>query len=137
MIAKKIKDKKPAGILLGSYFGLERDILVCFSLAGYELCHAPTLAEARMYFEASNYDFTLCFESFVDGPALDFAYTLGQEKLVNTIALVDNGRIGTYYRNEGPKIFHFFYVKTSPDILRFFVDQLLGINRLQVEVCQN
>ncbi len=137
MMMKKNKDKKPAGILLGSHFGLERGILVCFSLAGYELCHAPTLAEARMYLEASNYDFVFCFENFVDGSALDFAYSLNQERLINAIALVDNGRIGTYYRNESPKIFHFFYVKTSPDILRFFVDQLLGINRLQMKLSQN
>jgi hypothetical protein len=137
MILRNSTQRKPVGILLGSHFGIEREIIEHFSLAGYELCHAPTIADARMYFEGSDYDFIFCFENFVGEPTLDFVYSLSQEKFKKVIALVENGKLSSHRRGEGPEISHFFYVRTSPAILQFFIELISGMKCLRVEACSN
>lgn len=134
---RDIAQRRPVGILLGSHFGVEREIMMHFSLAGYEICHAPTLEEARMYLQAADYDFIFCFENFVGGPTLDFVYSLSQEKFKKVIAFVEDGAMGKYKRGEGPMISHFFYVRTSPAILQLFVDHIFSMNQLSVDACLN
>ena len=137
MILRNSTQRKPVGILLGSHFGIEREIMEHFSLAGYELCHAPTIADARMYFEGSDYDFIFCFENFVEEPTLDFVYSLDQEMFKKVIAFVEEGTMAKYKQGEGPMIPHFFYVRTSPVILQLFVDHIFSMNQLNVDVCLN
>lgn len=137
MMLRNITQKKPVGILLGSYFGVEREVIEHFSLANYELCHAPTVEDARKYFEGSDFDFIFCFESFAEAPTLDFVYSLDQEKFKKVIAFVDEDTIAKYKRNDGPMISHFFHVRTSPVILQLFVDHIYRMDQLDTDVCLN
>ena len=127
-------NEKPVGLVFGVHRKFDRDILNQFP--GYVMNHAKTIGEAIDYLEFSHYDFILCFDEFADGSTFGFVCALGPAEIAKVIALVDGDSLKNY-RQRKTGVPHFFYAGTKPELLRFFVDQLVGINRLLPVACPN